>query len=385
MPVRIFICGDIFIQSPKKHFIADDLQRVIKGAGIAVCNFEGPIKSGGNKIAKIGPHLEQAKEAVSILGRVGFNLFSLANNHIFDFGEEGLTRTIDEIKKNNAQYVGAGADFNAAYELKTFSINSLRIGFLAFSEMEFGTLDEDEKQGGCAWINHPYTEKIIKESRTKVDFLIVIAHAGIENVPLPLPEWRQRYKELCDCGADVIIGHHPHFPQGFEKYNGSLLIYSLGNFYFDYGKFMNKKNLSYSILLEVSQDKYNFEIIHHEKINGEIIIKKNQESNYFEKINGYLQEEYSELLNQQIMYLYENRYRKFNDIGLVNSLVSLAKRTILFRKYTSRKELMYLHNSMIESHRYATVRGIKLMQRKIKIDYSGIIKLINEYYTLDKK
>jgi poly-gamma-glutamate capsule biosynthesis protein CapA/YwtB (metallophosphatase superfamily) len=58
----------------------------------------------------------------------------------------------------------------------------------------------------------------------------MITHAGVENIKFPIKEWRDRYKRFCDVGVDVVIGHHPHVPQGYEKQNKSMIFYSLGNF-----------------------------------------------------------------------------------------------------------------------------------------------------------
>ena len=65
-----------------------------------------------------------------------------------------------------------------------------------------------------------------------------MAHAGVENINIPIPEWRDIYKSFVDFGADVIIGTHPHVPQGWETYNDKPIFYSLGNFCFQ------KKNVN---------------------------------------------------------------------------------------------------------------------------------------------
>jgi poly-gamma-glutamate synthesis protein (capsule biosynthesis protein) len=113
-------------------------------------------------------------------------------------------------------HVGAGQNFRKAYMLKTIEIKGFKVGFLAFCESEFGAYTNKESQKyGYAWINHDLVDEIIKRNRSKVDILILSSHAGVEEMPLPLPEWRSRYKELCDLGVDIIIGHHPHVPQGW--------------------------------------------------------------------------------------------------------------------------------------------------------------------------
>jgi len=97
----------------------------------------------------------------------------------------------------------------------------------------FGVINpENENSSGFAWINHPKSNKIVGESKKKVDFLIIQIHAGEEDLHLPQPEWRKRYKEIINLGADLIIGHHPHIPQPVEFYKGKMIVYSLGNFYF---------------------------------------------------------------------------------------------------------------------------------------------------------
>jgi len=66
--------------------------------------------------------------------------------------------------------------------------------------------------------------------KAEVNFVVLIAYAGVEDIYFPIKEWRERYKRLCDIGVDVIIGRHPHVPQGYEKHNDSIILYSLGDF-----------------------------------------------------------------------------------------------------------------------------------------------------------
>lgn len=385
MPIKIFACGDIVIQKYNGFSVSEDLGTIIKEADIAVCNFEGPVQAGGSKIPKAGPYLEQAQDSVDILRGVGFNLFSLANNHILDFGEEGLAKTIEKIEKAGARYVGAGVDFGSAYKLIEYEINSLKIGFLAFAEYGFGVLSEGGARGGYAWIEHPSVNKIVRESKAKVDRLIVMVHAGAEDVLLPLPEWRSRYRALCDNGADIIIGHHPHLPQGFERYNRSVIFYSLGNFFFGYAGFGNMGNVSYSVLLEISLDGFDFRTIWHKKTSDRVILLNDQRLfDYLEKISSFLGERYEYLTDQQVAYLYDNRYKKYLGLGVKNNAVDFIKRFLMFREYKRNKSLMHLHNSMIESHRYVIRKAIKLIQKKkMRNNYPDIAEMAKEYSGLD--
>lgn len=128
--------------------------------------------------------------------------FSLADNHIYDYGNSDLKATIGDFKKYNIKYLGASLNFENAYKPEIIKIKDTKVGFLAFCEAEFGSLTEDENRSGYAWINHPSVNKRVIDIKSKVDILIMMVHAGAEDAPLPLPEWRNRYKELCDLGAD---------------------------------------------------------------------------------------------------------------------------------------------------------------------------------------
>lgn len=72
----------------------------------------------------------------------------------------------------------------------------------------------------------------MSQLRNEVDLIIFFAHAGLENYDIPLIEWRERYKRLCDLGVDCVVASHPHVSQGFEQYNGQYIFYSLGNLFF---------------------------------------------------------------------------------------------------------------------------------------------------------
>lgn len=392
--IKIFTCGDIVIKSNKDKILSDEIKKLISSADISICNFEGPIESKGKSIPKAGPHVKQLKEAISILKNVGFNVFSLANNHIYDYGDEGLGATIEELKRCIVGYVGAGLDFECAYKPKIIKIEDTKIGFLAFCEAEFGSLTEDENRGGYAWINHPSVNRIVIDTKSKVDILIMIIHAGAEDVPLPLPEWQNRYKELCDLGADVIIGHHPHVPQGWEEYKNSLIFYSLGNFYMNWGEFKQRNDFSYSVMLTFENKKVQgYKIITHKKENNKIVlINYKCSKNYLDKLNYILQNQYEYYSNQQVIYLYETRYKNYyksygmaisQNMSLLHKIKIITKQ-LFFNNYNiGNRELLLLHNIRIDTHRFATQRALSLIaEKRLDINCKEIKRLIEEYKCL---
>ena len=190
MAIKFFACGDVVCSTTKGAFIHDDLKQIIKKCDISICNFEAPIKANvRNAIPKAGPHLFQLKETVSRLNSSGFNFVSLANNHIYDFGQEALVSTINELRRCSVNYVGAGKDFNDAYKFSIIERNGIKLGIIAGCENEFGCLPENQNRGGYAWLLHHLVEDNVRLLKTQCDIVIVVAHAGVENIEVPIKEW----------------------------------------------------------------------------------------------------------------------------------------------------------------------------------------------------
>lgn len=376
MPIKFFICGDIVITQDKNAITSKDLEYLIKSSDVAICNFEGPLESEGKPIPKVGPHISQHVEALKIVEKTGFTHCSLANNHIYDYGEIGLHKTLDVAEENSLEILGAGKTWDEAYALKLYEADDMRIGMLAYCEAEFGCLLEDEGRGGYAYINHGSVYKRVMEARKYVDILIIIVHAGAEDVPLPLPEWRERYRELCDLGADAVIAHHPHVPQGWEEYNGKLIFYSLGNFYFDWESFKISEDYAYSVIIEVENKHITgFQIIPHKKVGGlTTMIDEQTFNDELKRLSEMLGGGYKALANKQAIMLYENRYKPYYITALsgMDRRCSFFKKIILIiRQLFSRSnnneapnELLLLHNVRIDSHRYSAQRALSLLREK---------------------
>jgi len=370
MSLKIFACGDYVNFKANEDFIDSDLKEIISNSDIAICNFEAPIyHENMQAIKKAGPHLYQAFESIKYLKNVGFNYVSLANNHIYDYDQKGLKATISELNKNMINYIGAGLDFNEAYKYSIFVKDGVKISLIAACENEFGCLYEEENRGGYAYIFHYKIEDNIKKLRQEVDVIVFISHAGVEDINFPIKEWRDRYKRLCDLGVDVIIGHHPHVPQGYEIYNNSIIFYSLGNFYFDTAGFEHKSDDSYSVILEFSKNGLkDFQIIKHKKINGKVYKIKDDEASFcLENLNNLLMDNYEERNNEICLKLFERYYYDYYKIaiGKLPENISFREKLkyiikVLLGKNSDNK-LLLLHNIKIDSHRFIVQRALKLI------------------------
>lgn len=233
----LLAAGDVCI-SPSSNIrimyrVSKELIELIRSANIALVNLEGPCCAGGVPISKSGPTIRIDCGAIQALRSWGFDVLCLANNHIMDYGFEGLRKTLEQCRETGLLPCGAGANIEEALRPIEIEITGgIKVTILAVCEREFGIANNH--QPGAAWISHPLTLETITKARQESDVVIVMAHGGVEEVPFPPIERQVQLRQLIDAGANLVIGHHPHVPQGWEQYNDGFIFYSLGNFLFDY-------------------------------------------------------------------------------------------------------------------------------------------------------
>jgi len=371
MAIKLFCCGDVVNFTNNQSWLSEEFQKAIKQCDFAVANFEAPIATPKMQpIAKAGPHVYQSPYSLDYLKKAGFTHVSLANNHIYDYGESAFKNTLAKLNEISLEHVGAGESFFESYEAKIIEKNGLKIGLLAACENEFGChYDESISRSGYAYLFHPLLEDAILDQKQKADFVVLIAHAGVEDIPIPIKEWRDRYRRLCDLGVDVIVGHHPHVPQGYEQYNKSFIFYSLGNFYFDTPAFADKSDDSYSLVLEFEKHaSFSFDLVYHKKIDGATKQVPKEEVDFkIEQLNALLGESYAELNDQCALDTYDAYYKSYYQtaVGASSGLKSKLKRVIknlLGRQNYQEKGngLLLLHNIRIDSHRYTVQRALSL-------------------------
>lgn len=205
-------------------------------ADLVVANLESPFLKDSNYQVLSGSFSFKANPlAVSGLKLANISLLSLANNHTINQGKKGIEDTIDILKENDIKYVGAGLNEEDARRAAIITINDARFAFLSYAYPEDYSL-ATENRAGIAGMNLDKMEKDVndlKNSNEKPDLIIVLMHAGNEYVLEP--NWQQKLfaRKAIEVGADIVVGHHPHWPQVFEFYQEKPIIYSLGNFVFD--------------------------------------------------------------------------------------------------------------------------------------------------------
>ena len=205
----------------------------IREADFNIVNLECPVVSncGAKGILKDGPCLKTSEDSVRYLKTCGFDMVTLANNHLNDYGSEGVHDTFAACEKNDVTWVGAGKNLEAARKPQIIDDNGLKIGIINVCENESSIATT--KEPGSNPIDEIGNYYDICQLKKQVDGIIVIIHGGSEHYCYPTP----RMKKLChfyaDIGASAIVCHHPHCYSGYELYNGVPIFYSLGNFFFD--------------------------------------------------------------------------------------------------------------------------------------------------------
>ncbi len=196
---------------------------------LVLANLEGPICADGLPLSdKVGVCLHTtASEALE--KSIGRFAFSLANNHMMDFREEGLNQTKRILAEYNIPFAGAGENEAEARKPMILEEDGVRIAVFSCCERQFGIATETI--AGCAAMG-VWLYRAIREAKVTgmADRVIVSCHAASEFSPWVSPELHDFYHSLIDAGADCIHGHHAHVPQGYEEYNGRPIFYGLGNF-----------------------------------------------------------------------------------------------------------------------------------------------------------
>lgn len=230
---RILAVGDFRLNSSKAHGIfGRDILQLLHDKELSLANFECPVRSRGIPIPKTGANLASSEQTIEALKLGKFDVAVLANNHIMDFGEEALTATMSLCQESGIKTVGAGANLDKSYQPVLFDLKQTKVAILAFAQEEFS--GAGEATAGTAKLEPTGVWRAIRQTRAIADVVIVSVHGGIEFYPLPSPKTHDLYHFIVECGADAVIGHHPHILQGVEIYRGAPIIYSLGNFAFEF-------------------------------------------------------------------------------------------------------------------------------------------------------
>lgn len=295
--VNILVSGDFcpysrvsesIDSSEYSKIFGDDLISLISKSDYSLVNLECTIllDSKAIPIDKCGPNLKQNKKVLEALNYAGFDCVTLANNHFSDFGNQGVTDTMNALRESNFDFVGGGINLTDAQKILYKKIKDKTVAIINICETEFTVASVSD--GGSNPIDLISNFYQIKEAKKQADFVLIIIHGGSEHYQLPTPRMQKNYRFFVDSGADAVINHHQHCYSGYEIHNGKPIFYGIGNFSFDSAQKRNGIwNEGCQVSLFFSDDKIDFKLIPYIQGNdspGIVLMNKEEEINFFKKI-----------------------------------------------------------------------------------------------------
>jgi len=222
-------------------YLYEEVRQIISGADLAVGVLNATMsdrvtQTGCARTFQLVGRSNNAKAAQ----RAGFDLMSVATNHIKDCGKMkswcdfALLDTLDNLHRAGIQTVGAGKNLAEALQPAVFTINGVRFGFVSLGDRK---MDDNVFAGadypGIADLTPENIQQAMGEVRKIADVVIALPHWGNEDNSIPSMLQRQQAQQLIDAGADLIIGNHTHVVQAIDEINHIPVFFGLGNFIFD--------------------------------------------------------------------------------------------------------------------------------------------------------
>lgn len=275
--LRLVACGDILLaRTPGKRaaehgfrYLFAGARDILDGADLAFANLETPVSYLGAPWPGKPPVVTFRADPESLFGLAwaGFDVVSLANNHMNDYGPRALGETLAFLDLLGVARTGAGMNQEEAHRPAVVEAGGKRFAFLAYAEpiwsargarplLSFQKMSRAERAGhgeplwsrppddsddgsqSFAGIAHAAISDLISDlNRARLelnpDYLFVSVHWGDEHQHYPTTAQRAFGRAAIDAGATAVLGHHPHVLQGVERYGDGIIIYSMGNFVFD--------------------------------------------------------------------------------------------------------------------------------------------------------
>lgn len=373
--MELLVCGDFCPQLKvhdmiiQKHYdeIFGDTIQLIKKADFSIINLECPAVDNDKwkGIHKAGPLLKGSPKMIEALKHVGFNIATLANNHIFDYGNPGVLLTIRTLKENRLLYVGAGENLNKAQSPLIIEHKGYKLGIINICETEFSIASDNTAGANPIDLITLYNQ--IPQLKLQVDYLLLIVHGGHEHYQLPSPRMKKLYHHLVDLGVDTIVNHHQHCFSGYEEYKGKFIFYGLGNFNFNKpSKKRSMWNEGYMLRIVIDNHKFNFELCPYIQCDSQPITRlmnKEEKELFFRKIkelnniianDELLKEEFDKWIKdnkkryQSYLSPYSSRYiRYLCRLGFLPNNLTRNRKNVLYDMF------------MCESHRDVIIEMLK--------------------------
>ncbi len=251
--LRLVFVGDInFARSHARNYLLAGrgaevfagVRERLRAADFAMGNLESILLERGrradttNSPVFAGPQ----REGTALLRDAGFDAVGTANNHAWDFGRAGLLESLRWLDSAGIPHTGTGPTLDDAWRPVVVRARGWTVAVFGITGMfnyEDLTVVGHDAECCVAWLDTTVAAARFRAAREAIGAQVVIAfvHAGpVEYRALPHATVVAQFRALARSGADLVIGHHPHVPQGMERVDGVPVLYSLGNFVFKQGQ-----------------------------------------------------------------------------------------------------------------------------------------------------
>ena len=357
----ILIFGDICPDNDYKELFGrsgtqvfdENIRQMTQESAFVVGNLECPATKETAAITKCGPTLKAEPEDVAFLKETGFDAFSLANNHILDYGEKAVNETTDCCDENDLLHFGAGKNKTEAAKPMVVDIAGKKVGFLSFAEAEFNLAGENTPGA-----NHfdVYTSlEDIATLKQRCDYVVVLYHGGIEHYKNPSPLLQKKCRAMAKAGADLVLCQHSHCIGTVEKWGDATILYGQGNTAFGYREGNAAWNEGFAVSIHLDTNSISLYLM--QATPGGIILAAEEENkNRIQRLKSdskqvddakYIKEQWNaycatqEALDLALIYGKNRVYNKLNRI-LHNALMNTF--------YKGKKQMITMNLIRCEAH-----------------------------------
>jgi len=375
-PVTIVSAGDLaptpsncsFFSSGIIESIVDaQLLEILSSADFRLFNLEVPLTDTEKAISKDGPILKAPVAAIRGIMQFDPSVMTLANNHIMDYGEQGLVSTMELLSANSIGFLGAGKDLNEATRPFILEKGGLKIGLYACAEHEFSIAEENRAGANPIDLFESFDQ--IANLKEECNYVIVLHHGGKEHFRYPSPDLQKVCRKMVKSGADLVICQHSHCIGSFEKFKDAMIVYGQGNFLFD--RHDNEFWSTGLLIRAVFGEKMEVEFIpFNKKGNGVILSDPQAGETIITEFNSRSEHITSTdfVMNQYEKYCLENGQYYLATLAGLGKTLRRADKVLnrpLTRLIYSRRKLDIIRNHFeCETHRELILKYLQLLTKK---------------------
>ena len=216
--------------------LSEEVVNTMNQSDLMIVNSEFTVSNRGKALSGKQYTFRAKPERLSIYDEMGVDLVTLANNHVYDFGQDAFLDMLDAFDNYNIPRIGAGHNAEEARKPYYFIVNGYKFAFVNATRAEKYIMTPEateDSPGVFRCYDSTNLENLISEVKKESDYVITIVHFGKEGSHDLEEEQVASAKRYIEKGADAVVGHHAHVLQGIEFYNNKPIVYNLGDFIFN--------------------------------------------------------------------------------------------------------------------------------------------------------